>query len=201
MYKLYRTTPLRPFTPCLEGLSSIICKRLHFPAPTLHFLACSIGISWRIMLRGRAHGPFQVSPALVMIVAALVCGTAGELLGAQAERKMSEGRSSSARIEQGVDLAAKGKCPEALAILRKSIPAPVDKQLRYRAAMASAQCGMSVDQADVVVESLLLLNREFPDDSKVLYITSRYYSELANRAARKLTVKAPSSAEAQVLMA
>jgi len=120
-----------------------------------------------------------------MMVAALVCGTAGELLGAQAERKMSEGSS----------------CPEALAILRKSIPAPVDKQLRYRAAMASAQCGMSVDQADVVVESLLLLNREFPDDSKVLYITSRYYSELANRAARKLTVKAPSSAEAQVLMA
>jgi len=57
------------------------------------------------------------------------------------------------------------------------------------------------DQADVVVESLLLLNHEFPDDSKVLYITSRYYSELANRAARKLTVKAPSSAEAQVLMA
>src|SRR5213080_4139272 len=153
------------------------------------------------MLRGRAHGPSQVSPALVMMVAALVCGTAGELLGAQAERKMSEGSSSSARIEQGVDLAAKGKCPEALAILRKSIPAPVDKQLRYRAAMASAQCGMSVDQADVVVESLLLLNREFPDDSKVLYITSRYYSELANRAARKLTVKAPSSAEAQVLMA
>ena len=153
------------------------------------------------MLRGRAHGPSQVSPALVMMVAALVCGTAGELLGAQAERKMSEGSSPSARIEQGVDLAAKGKCPEALAILRKSIPAPVDKQLRYRAAMASAQCGMSVDQADVVVESLLLLNREFPDDSKVLYITSRYYSELANRAARKLTVKAPSSAEAQVLMA
>src|SRR6266581_3710555 len=67
--------------------------------------------------------------------------------------------------------------------------------------LARAQCGMSVDQADVVVESLLLLNHEFPDDSKVLYITSRYYSELANRAARKLTVRAPSSAEAQVLMA
>src|SRR5256885_15280186 len=28
----------------------------------------------------------------------------------------------------------------------------------------------SVDQADVVVESLLLLNHEFPDYSKVLYI-------------------------------
>src|SRR5437879_13867112 len=110
---------------------------------------------------------------------------------------MSQGSSSSARIEQGVDLAAKGKCPEALAILRKSIPAPVDKQLRYRAAMARAQCGMSLDQADVVVESLRLLHHDVPDHSKVLYITSRYSSALATRAARKLTLMAPSAAEAQ----
>jgi len=106
-----------------------------------------------------------------MIVAALICGTPAELLLAQTERKKLEGSSSSAHIEKGVDLASKGQCHEALAILGKPIPASVDKQLRYRAAMASAQCGMSVDQADVVVESLLLLNREFPDDSKVLYIT------------------------------
>src|SRR2546430_12950835 len=136
-----------------------------------------------------------------MMRAALVCGTPEQLLGAQAALNMSEGSSSPARIERGVDLASKRKCPVAHTIVRESIPAPVDKQLRYRAAMARAQCGMSVDQADVVVEALLLLNHEFPDDSKVLYITSRYYSELANRAARKLTVRAPSSAEAQVLMA
>ena len=134
-----------------------------------------------------------------MMVTALICGARS--FGAQAERKTSEGSSSSARIERGVDLAAKGKCSEALAILRKPIAASVGEPLRYKAAMASAQCGMSVDQAEVVVESLLLLNREFPDDAKVLYITSRYYSELANRAARKLSVKAPSSAEAQLLMA
>src|SRR6266478_4394563 len=151
------------------------------------------------MPRDRTNSSSPGRPAL-MIVAALVWGTPGELLGAQAERKTLEGSSSSARIERGVDLASRGQCPEALALLGKSIPASVDKQLRYRAAMASAQCGMSVDQADVVVESLLLLNREFPDDSKVLYITSRYYSELANRAARKLLEKVPSSAEAQVLM-
>jgi len=67
--------------------------------------------------------------------------------------------------------------------------------------MASAQCGMSVDQEDTVVQSLLLLNREFPDDSRVLYITTRYYSELANRAARKLETRNPDSAEAQELVA
>src|SRR5437773_1170886 len=152
------------------------------------------------MTQDRMHDPSQARLALV-IVAALVCGTPGESLGAQADGKTPEGSSFSARIERGIDLASRGQCPGALAILRKSFPPAVDKQLRYRAAMASAQCGMSVDQADVVVESLELLNREFPDDPKVLYITSRYYSELANRAARKLLVKAPSTAEAQVLMA
>jgi len=67
--------------------------------------------------------------------------------------------------------------------------------------MATAQCGMSVDQEDAVVESLLLLNREFPSDSKVLYITTRYYSELANRAAQRLLDRAATSAEAQELLA
>lgn len=153
------------------------------------------------MKRDRTHGLSQARAALVMFATVMVCGIPGELLGAQAERKTSEGTSSRAHIERGVELASKGQCPEALAILRKSIPARGDEQLRYRAAMASAQCGMSVDQADVVVESLLLLNREFPADSKVLYITSRYYTELANRAAHKLLEKAPSSAEAQSFMA
>lgn len=153
------------------------------------------------MTQDRTHGPSRAIRAVVMMVAATISGTPGELLGAQAEGKASEGNSPSARIERGVDLASKGQCTEALAILRNPMTAPVSEQLRYRAAMASAQCGMSVDQADVVVESLLLLNREFPADSKVLYITSRYYSELANRAARKLLEKAPSSAEAQAFMA
>jgi tetratricopeptide (TPR) repeat protein len=153
------------------------------------------------MTRDRIAGLLQARTVLVMMAAAMVCGIPGELLGSQAERRPSESSSSSARIERGVELASKGQCTEALAILRKSIPERGDEQLRYRAAMASAQCGMSVDQADVVVESLLLLNREFPADAKVLYITSRYYSELANRAARKLLEKAPSSAEAQAFTA
>src|SRR5206468_11875240 len=109
------------------------------------------------MLRDRAHRPSHVRPASVMMVAALVCGTPGELLGAQAERTMSEGSCSPARIERGVDLASKGKCPEALTILGKSIRAPVDKQLRNSAAMPTPRCRMSADQADVVVRSLFWL--------------------------------------------
>jgi predicted Zn-dependent protease len=86
-------------------------------------------------------------------------------------------------------------------VLRKANLRALDKNLRYRAAMATAQCGMSTDQEDAVVQSMVLLNREFPNDSKVLYLTTRYYSELANRAAQRLLQRAGDSAEAQVLLA
>jgi predicted Zn-dependent protease len=85
--------------------------------------------------------------------------------------------------------------------LKKAAPEIADKGLRYKAAMASAQCGMSVDQEDTVLKSLLLLNREFSNDSRVLYITTHYYSELANRAAQRLQERVPASAEAQELLA
>jgi len=123
----------------------------------------------------------------------------GELCGAQASRKTAS--SSTDSVERGIDLASTGHCLEALAILKKAAPETPDKGLRYKAAMASAQCGMSVDQEDTVVKALLLLNREFPDDSRVLYITTRYYSELADRAARRLMNRNPDSAEAQEIVA
>ncbi|HTS37349.1 MAG TPA: tetratricopeptide repeat protein [Candidatus Solibacter sp.] len=76
-----------------------------------------------------------------------------------------------------------------------------DKDLLHDAVMARAQCGMATDQRDVVDESIVILRREFPGDSKVLFITTRYYSELANRTAQELLQKAPSSPEAETLIA
>jgi predicted Zn-dependent protease len=135
------------------------------------------------------------------LLAAIVCGNASALLGAQASKKTSAAESPSAAAERGIALATRGHCEEALPILKKSIPKLSDRDLLHDAAMARAQCGMSVNQVDAVVESLLLLRREFPGDPKVLYITTRYYSELANRTAHELLEKAPSSPEAETLIA
>ena len=143
----------------------------------------------------------NVSRVFALILVSLPFGLHGELWGAQAPRKAPATEFSQLSIERGIDQASTGHCSEALAILRKAIPRIPDKKLKYRAAMAGAQCGMSVGQDDAVVESLVLLNREFPNDSKVLYITTRYYSELANRAAQRLLDRAPASAEAQALIA
>jgi len=138
---------------------------------------------------------------LMLFLAALICGFLTGSSGAQAAKKAVVAESPSNAAERGINLATRGRCADALPILKKSIPQIADKDLRYDAAMARAQCGMSADQVDAVVESLLLLNHEFPGNPKVLYVTTRYYSELANRTAQKLVETAPSSAEAQILVA
>ncbi len=104
-------------------------------------------------------------------------------------------------VEQAIDLAAKGRCNEALPILKKSTSHVSDKELKYRAAMATARCAMSLEQAETAVTALLLLNREFPHNPEVLYITTHYYSELAARASQELAATAPTSYQAHELEA
>ena len=143
------------------------------------------------------------SRAVVLLAACLASGSPAQIHAAQ-KTPVSRAYANDpppASIERGIDLASTGHCSAALAILRGAFSRISEKKIRYRAAMATAQCGMSVDQEDAVVESLLLLNREFPSDSKVLYLTTRYYSELANRAAQRLLDRAATSAEAQELLA
>jgi predicted Zn-dependent protease len=139
-----------------------------------------------------------VGLALSCVAWALVGGVC--VAQAPGEVPVNKG-ASVASLERGIDLASTGYCADALAILKKGTRQAADKNLRYQAEMAMAQCGMSTDQEDAVLESLLWLNRAFPSDSKVLYLTTRYYSELANRAAQRLLDRAGNSAEAQGLLA
>jgi|SRR5487761_456146 len=132
-------------------------------------------------------------------VAAFACGAAG-YLAAQTPTKMPAENASAAN-EKGIELAERGLCTAALPLLEKSIPHIADKRRRYQSAMAIAQCAITVNRMGPLVEAVLLLNREFPNNPKVLYVTAHYYSELANRAAHKLLRTAPSSAEAQELIA
>ena len=67
--------------------------------------------------------------------------------------------------------------------------------------MLAARCAMSTGQSDTAVETLLLLNREFPHDPEVLYTTTHFYSELASRASQELAKTAPTSIQAQELEA
>jgi len=106
-----------------------------------------------------------------------------------------------ASAKRAVALAQQGRCKEALPLLKKSTSHLTERQLKYESAMATARCAMSLEQIDTAVESLLLLNREFPHDPQVLYTTTHFYGELAARASQELAASAPNSAEAQQLEA
>ena len=153
------------------------------------------------MPQNRLHFGLRRVPALALTFTTMALVIAAGLCAAQSPRKTSTRSSSTDSAERGIDLASTGHCLEALAILKKAAPEIADKRLRYRAAMASAQCGMSRDEEDTVVKSLVLLNREFPNDPRVLYVTTHYYSELANRAAKRLVDRNADSAEAQEIVA
>jgi len=47
---------------------------------------------------------------------------------------------------RGLELASKGRCREALPLLKKAAPTIADKQIKYRTGMAMARCAMSLEQ-------------------------------------------------------
>jgi len=60
---------------------------------------------------------------------------------------------------------------------------------------------MSLERTETAVGALLELNRNFPHDPDVLYMTTHFYSELASRASQKLATMAPTSPQAEQLEA
>jgi predicted Zn-dependent protease len=108
-------------------------------------------------------------------------------------------QSAGPTLPQAIDLAAKGQCRAALPALKRLRPA--DKQLRYRAGLAEARCAMSLGDAATAVTTLLALQRDFPHDPEVLYMSTHYFSELGGRAAQELATSAPASPQTQKLNA
>jgi tetratricopeptide (TPR) repeat protein len=142
----------------------------------------------------RVNGfPYLMSKIPNLVLGSVIfCGVWPVLSDAQTPRKaVGSGTSSSA--QQGISLAEKGDCSEAVPVLKRVTAHIADAQLKYHAAMALARCAMSLDQTEVAVNALLLLNREFPRDREVLYVTTHYYSELASRASQQLVATSPSS--------
>src|SRR5258708_4292894 len=86
------------------------------------------------------------------------------LLGSSVAQSPTADIKSSAK--RGIALAQKGRCREALPILKRATHIS-DKQLEYATAMATARCSMSLHQTEAAVEALLRLNREFPREHAV----------------------------------
>jgi tetratricopeptide (TPR) repeat protein len=106
-----------------------------------------------------------------------------------------------AAAKQSLSLAEHGKCKEALQLLRRTTPRLADKEIKLKAGVATVRCAMNLEQTDTAVEAIQLLNREFPHDPEVLYLTTHAYSDLATRASIELASTAPNSYEAHEMNA
>ncbi|HTV57936.1 MAG TPA: tetratricopeptide repeat protein [Verrucomicrobiae bacterium] len=102
--------------------------------------------------------------------------------------------------QQGVALAQKGQCAQALPLLKKGAHVE-DKDLKRRVGLGTVRCAMMMDQPETAVDAVLMLNREFPHDPEVLYVTTHAYSDLSTRASLELAQMAPSSYQAHELNA
>ena len=127
-----------------------------------------------------------------MMTVALACRIAATSAEAQVATK-AQAADPLASIRQAVSLAEHGHCAKALPVLKRNTRSLPDKQLRYRAAFASARCAMSLNDMAAVADALSLLRRDFPDDPEVLYVAARYFSQLADRTARELGERFPNS--------
>jgi tetratricopeptide (TPR) repeat protein len=140
-------------------------------------------------------GWFVSAAVVIATIAPFVCRAQSAPKSAPATE------SSAAAADRGIELAAKGQCAEALPVLKRANGRLSDKQLRYRAGMATAKCAMSVGQSEIAVQALFALRRDFPNDPEVLYISTHYFSELASRASQELAQEAPASYQAHELEA
>jgi tetratricopeptide (TPR) repeat protein len=142
----------------------------------------------------------SISFRVFLINVVFSCWVLGRLAAAQTRTKVAP-QNVQATAERAIDLAEKGRCREAVPALKGITHRLTSKQLKYAAAIATARCGMSLDQTETAVQALLLLQREFPHDPDVLYMTTHFYAELASRASQELAASAPDSPQAGQLEA
>jgi tetratricopeptide (TPR) repeat protein len=139
-------------------------------------------------------------PRHTVLVCTLFWVSVGVLCVAQTSRKTSAPDVESS-AERAVNLAQSGHCTEALPLLKQATLHASDKDLKRSAGFAGVRCAMFADQPDAAEDFLRFLNREFPHDPEVLYLSVHTYSDLSSRAAAELATTAPKSAQGHELNA
>src|SRR5437870_979119 len=132
--------------------------------------------------------PFSMSlrcHPVVVSISGLLCIFLSALAVAQAGKTASVPDPSSS-LKKATELAKLGRCGEALPLLKKAYPQVADKSAKRDAGLAGVRCGLFANQPDATVEFLRLLNRDFPQDPDVLYVSVHAYSDLSTRAAQEL---------------
>jgi len=135
-----------------------------------------------------------------VMISGLLCVFLPALAVAQA-RKTAPLPDPSSSLKKGTELAKLGRCSEALPLLKKAYPQVTEKSSKRDAGLAGVRCALFSNQPEATVEFLRNLNRDFPHDPDVLYVSVHAYSDLSTRAAQELARSAPNSYTAHELNA
>jgi tetratricopeptide (TPR) repeat protein len=100
-----------------------------------------------------------------------------------------------------VDLAATGRCGEAMPVLKNALAQIQDAELKRRAGIAGVRCAMTHNQTADVTRFVEWLRVQFPHDPEILYLTVHAYSDLSVRASQELLSTNPSSPQVHELNA
>jgi tetratricopeptide (TPR) repeat protein len=94
-----------------------------------------------------------------------------------------------------------GRCPEALPQARSAYAHSAEKDLKRRLGGGAVRCAVSLNQTSIAVDFIQLLNRDFPNDPEVLYLTVHTYSDLSLRASQTLLFTHPDAYQVHELNA
>ena len=103
-----------------------------------------------------------------------LCLCAGSLASAQTSRTVI----SKTAAEHAALLADTGHCQEALPQLSRALGHIQENDLKRKVGVAGVKCSMAANDVSRAVSFLVSLNREFPHDAEVLYLSSHVYSDL-----------------------
>ena len=101
----------------------------------------------------------------------------------------------------GLSLAQADHCKEALPYLEKDYARAPDSQLKRAVGSQAIRCAMYDNDPNRAVDIVRMVNRDFPDDPDLLYLSSHVYSDLSTRASQRLLAAAPESFQAHQLNA
>lgn len=108
-------------------------------------------------------------------------------------------KSAPVTAQRAIQLAQSGHCEQAVPALKRASQLGTDKTTKRATAFAGVRCAMLINQTGAAVDFLQTLNREFPDDPEVLYLSVHTYSDLSTKAAQRLAMTAPNSIEGHKL--
>ena len=176
---------------------------MKFPGPTrpLHSgrtrFACENGRPFGRLSFSIYYRCMQKFPPCFLLVPLIALSTA--LWGQSA--KVPSASDPAAAAHKTIELAETGDCAEALPALSSITRKQTDKDLKRRAGLDGVRCAMGLGRFDDALEFLRTLNRDFPTDPDVLYLSIHTFSDLATRASEELARSAPSSYQARELNA